>query len=304
MALAPVRGTLPLTDECHHYDDVREVPEELKKYWRQRYSIFTYYDYNIRLTDDAWFGVTPEPVAIQIAKDVRSHRRSSPPKDAIVDLFAGAGGNTIAFALSGRWDRVVAIERDAATLACAQHNAAVYGVPEGAVVWVLADCLDFLARLKRGAGVAGTGEGRVVVVDDDGDDDDDDDDDDGKNEKKQKKKKKGKTKTAAERCGLGLDPSLRLDPSRTVLFASPPWGGVSYRDHDIFDLDTMEPYNLATLHEACRPMEHALYLPRTSDLRQIAALVPDGGDAKVEVVQYCMEGASKAMVAYFPAEQS
>ena len=64
----------------------------------------------------------------------------------------------------------------------------------------------------------------------------------------------------------------------------------------------MEPYNLATLHGACRPMEHALFLPRTSDLRQIAALVPEGSDNKVEVVQYCMEGASKAMVAYMPAE--
>lgn len=100
--------------------------------------------------------------------------------------------------------------------------------------------------------------------------------------------------------GKGLDPSLQVDPSKTVLFASPPWGGVSYRDQDVFDLSTMEPYNLETLYEACRPMEHALFLPRTSDLRQIAELVPDG--EKVEVVQYCMEGASKAMVAYMPAE--
>lgn len=33
------------------------------RYWHQRYSIFNFYDYDIRLTDDAWFGVTPEPVA-------------------------------------------------------------------------------------------------------------------------------------------------------------------------------------------------------------------------------------------------
>jgi trimethylguanosine synthase len=62
----------------------------------------------------------------------------------------------------------------------------------------------------------------------------------------------------------------------------------------------MEPYNLDTLHEACRPMPHALYLPRTSDIRQLAKLVHDGSP-KMEVVQYCMYGASKAMVAYFPA---
>ncbi len=99
----------------------------------------------------------------------------------------------------------------------------------------------------------------------------------------------------------GLDPSLQVDMSKTVLFASPPWGGVSYRDQDVFDLSTMEPYNLETLHNACRPMEHVLFLPRTSDLQQIAELVPEEAE-KVEVVQYCMEGASKAMVAFMPAE--
>ncbi len=61
----------------------------------------------------------------------------------------------------------------------------------------------------------------------------------------------------------------------------------------------MEPYNLATLHEAYEAMDHALYLPRTSDLRQIAKLVPDG--VKIDIVQYCVKGASKAMVAYIPA---
>lgn len=106
-----------------------------------------------------------------------------------------------------------------------------------------------------------------------------------------------------------VDPSLQIDPATTVIFASPPWGGVSYRGHEVFDLSTMEPYNLETLHNACRPMEHVLYLPRTSDIRQIAALVPskaDGDDeegGKIEVVQYCMEGASKAMVAYMPASE-
>jgi trimethylguanosine synthase len=97
-----------------------------------------------------------------------------------------------------------------------------------------------------------------------------------------------------------LDPAIRIDdPAATTIFASPPWGGVSYRDHDVFDLSTMHPYNLDHLHRACSPMEHVLFLPRTSDIRQIAKLVPDG--TNIDVVQYCMEGASKAMVAYMPA---
>jgi trimethylguanosine synthase len=99
-----------------------------------------------------------------------------------------------------------------------------------------------------------------------------------------------------------LDESIRIDPAATTVFASPPWGGVNYKDHDVFDLSTMEPYNLEHLYEACRPMEHVLFLPRTSDVRQIAKLAPDG--AKIDVVQYCMEGASKAMVAYMLAYQN
>ncbi|KAK3906930.1 RNA cap guanine-N2 methyltransferase-domain-containing protein [Staphylotrichum tortipilum] len=264
MELRPVEGQLPLTEQCQHYDDLDDVPSHLQKYWHQRYSIFYFYDYDIRLTDDAWFGVTPEPVALQIAKDIASHTTSTPRKGTIIDLFAGAGGNTIAFALSEKWDRVIGIERDASTLACAQHNAAVYGVAD-AITWVHADSLDFLSRLKAYHHAGG----------------------------------KGKKGRGGKRLGE-LDPSLQVDPSETVLFASPPWGGVSYRDQDVFDLSTMEPYSLGALHEACRPMEHALFLPRTSDLRQIAELVPEGA-GKVEAVQYCVEGASKGLVAYMPA---
>lgn len=155
---------------------------------------------------------------------------------------------------------MIAIEKDAATLACAQHNAAVYGVLDS-IIWVHGDCLEVLARLKQ-----------------------------------------QHQHPDADLVHL----SLQIDPAETVIFASPPWGGVSYRDQDVFDLSTMQPYNLETLHAACRPMEHVLFLPRTSDLNQIAALVPgsDGEEGeKIEVVQYCMEGASKALVAYMPASE-
>lgn len=33
------------------------------RYFAQRYSIFSLYDEGVLLTEDAWFGVTPEPVA-------------------------------------------------------------------------------------------------------------------------------------------------------------------------------------------------------------------------------------------------
>lgn len=52
-----------LPDGVHHYDEAEQVPFEISKYWHQRYDIFSKYDEGIWMTDDAWFGVTPEPVA-------------------------------------------------------------------------------------------------------------------------------------------------------------------------------------------------------------------------------------------------
>lgn len=45
---------------------VRDVSCDAKlpcSYWAQRYRIFSKYDEGVWLTDDAWFGVTPESVA-------------------------------------------------------------------------------------------------------------------------------------------------------------------------------------------------------------------------------------------------
>ncbi|KAI0200140.1 RNA cap guanine-N2 methyltransferase [Astrocystis sublimbata] len=248
-----VKG-LPLTQKCHHWTHLGEVPWDLQKYWQQRYTIFPFYDHGIYMTEDAWYGVTPEPVAIHLVYDFVGFL--SPDKRTVIDTFAGVGGNVISLAMAveedqrtPRFDKVIAIEKDAATLACAQTNAAVYEVADK-ITWVLGDSFEFLQLLAKSPDQ------------------------------------------------LGED--LRVDPATTAIFGSPPWGGPGYRTDEIFDLSTMEPYNLAALHEAYKVMDHALYLPRTSDLRQIAKLVPD--DVKIDVVQYCVEGASKALVAYIPAD--
>lgn len=199
------------------------------------------------MTDSAWYGVTPEPVATQIAYDLPG--TVSDDKTTIIDLFGGVGCNAIAFALSERWEKVIACEKDPATLACAQHHAQLCGVADY-ITWINGDSFEYLKLLNSSPAI------------------------------------------------LGDD--IRVDVDKTVLFGSPPWGGPGYVTDEIFDLSTMEPYNLVTMHEAYRNMDHALFLPRTSDLRQIARLVPH--DTKVEVVQYCVNGASKALVAYMPAQ--
>jgi len=192
------------------------------------------------MTDDAWFGVTPEPIATKVADDLARSTASS--KSIVIDIFAGAGGNAIAFALSGRWSNILAIERDPSALACAQHNAAIYGVADR-IIWINGDSFSYL-----------------------------------------------KSKASS------------IDASKTVIFASPPWGGPGYKSDTVFDLSSMKPYSLKCLHDAYKQMDCALYLPRTSDLRQIAKLVPQG--KRIQAVQYCMEGASKALVAYLPATAS
>jgi trimethylguanosine synthase len=79
----------------------------------------------------------------QIAEEVATAPKE---KSIIIDCFAGAGGNAIAFALSGRWNQIFAVEKDEKTLACAKHNAEVYGVAKK-IFWIHADIFDAL-RVK------------------------------------------------------------------------------------------------------------------------------------------------------------
>lgn len=66
-------------------------------------------------------------------------------KAILIDCFAGVGGNVIAFALSGRWKRVYAIERDPKILECAIHNAEIYGV-HNQISWYQGDCFEVLMK--------------------------------------------------------------------------------------------------------------------------------------------------------------
>ena len=61
----------------------------------------------------------------------------------------------------------------------------------------------------------------------------------------------------------------------------------------------MEPYNLDALLGPLQQLtkDIVLFLPRTSDLRQLSKW-REGKD-KIKVMHYCMEGASKALCAYF-----
>lgn len=61
----------------------------------------------------------------------------------------------------------------------------------------------------------------------------------------------------------------------------------------------MEPYSFPTLYGEFSAFTELMvfYLPRTSNLNQLAEVVKD--ERKKVVMHYCMEGASKALCIYF-----
>jgi trimethylguanosine synthase len=80
--------------------------------------------------------------------------------------------------------------------------------------------------------------------------------------------------------------------------------GTEYGAEDVFDLSKMEPYNLDKLYTSFTKIskEVVLYLPRTSDLNQIARYGHDG--KKLEVAHYTMMGASKVCYAQMLCSRS
>ena len=67
----------------------------------------------------------------------------------------------------------------------------------------------------------------------------------------------------------------------------------------MFNLHTMEPYSLERLYKEYSTFtKHiALYLPRTSDVKQLVEYVPEG--QRATLIHYCIEGASKALCIFY-----
>ncbi|RUS34083.1 hypothetical protein BC938DRAFT_482436, partial [Jimgerdemannia flammicorona] len=210
-----VQGKTATKDEVVEVDGVvikytqNNIPEDLYKYWGQRYRYFSLFDYGVYLDREGWYSITPEKIAAHIAKRCRC--------GVIIDAFTGCGGNAIQFAFT--CERVIAIDIDPIKLHCARHNARIYGV-EDRIEFILGDY-------------------------------------------------------------MALAPKLKAD----VVFLSPPWGGPSYQDAEIFDLKTMIPmdgihlYNLTRMHIT---PDIAYYVPRNTDPRQLASLAGSGGICEVE----------------------
>lgn len=91
----------------------------------------------VQLDEEGRYSLTPEVLALNLGKQAEGR--------SVVDLGAGAGGNSIGFARAG--SRVVAVEQEAGRLAMARHNARRYGV-EAQIRFVHGDGLSLLPSLK------------------------------------------------------------------------------------------------------------------------------------------------------------
>ncbi|KAI8330805.1 RNA cap guanine-N2 methyltransferase-domain-containing protein, partial [Choanephora cucurbitarum] len=113
------------------------IPEDMQKYYHQRYSYFSLFDQGILMDKEGWFSVTPEKIAQHIARRCQS--------DVIIDAFCGCGGNAIQFAFT--CERVIAIDLDPVKLHCAKRNAEIYGVADR-IEFILGNFFDLAPTLK------------------------------------------------------------------------------------------------------------------------------------------------------------
>lgn len=91
--------------------------------------------------------------------------------------------------------------------------------------------------------------------------------------------------------------------SDIVIFLSPPWGGPKYKSYSKFRLDLGGPNSIFSIIKHARTLGTSicLFLPRNSDLEQIASLAQD--DEKILVDFMCLHGRCKGICVYLGASQ-
>ncbi|CAK7347535.1 unnamed protein product [Dovyalis caffra] len=123
--------------ECQSEQMFEEFSSNIGKYWCQRYTLFSRFDDGIRMDEEGWFSVTPEPIA--------KHHALRCVGDTVIDGFTGVGGNAIQFAQ--RYKHVIAIDIDPTKIDYAFHNASIYGVNDQ-IDFIEGDFFALASKLK------------------------------------------------------------------------------------------------------------------------------------------------------------
>ncbi|CAD6211454.1 unnamed protein product [Miscanthus lutarioriparius] len=118
-------------------DMAGNISNDIIKYWTQRYSLFSLFDSGIKMDEEGWFSVTPEPIA--------KHHASRVGAGVMIDCFTGVGGNAIQFATKCK--HVIAVDIDPQKIDCAHHNASIYGVNDR-IDFIVGDFIHIAPHLK------------------------------------------------------------------------------------------------------------------------------------------------------------
>ena len=244
------------------YNHAAQFQGVMRKYWSQRYNLFSRYDDGVVLTKELWFSVTPENVSKYIARFIqRKLRERYPDVDqfTILDTFCGGGGNVAQFLVEGM--QVFAVDINRTHLMCTENNATVYVGAEA--------CKEQLHTMAIDWSVLREKEKQEEKQDDGAVDDDN---------------FASSTESIANIASLQ---STHID----AVFGSPPWGGPQYLSASVYDLESgLAPLSLTEqLLEMQRRFGRGvglcLFLPRNSDMDQLRAATAAAGYDAVHVVR-------------------
>lgn len=265
------------------------------KFWSQRKRFFAKFDEGIQLDKESWYSVTPEVIANYTSRRMTMNLSSPSSGFTVVDAFGGAGGNTIAFCLNDRVNRVVHVDTDLSKIRMAANNCRVYGIPPHKVLFLHANACHVLMSYKDGRRIQCDGDERT---------------DSEANEAPAKDCESPDTVH-----GYTVGSSLELLPSEIhAVFLSPPWGGP-----DVVDVVGRNGYGLESISveadgetfdgEAILGMAHdavpssskrvAFYLPRSANGKKFAmSAVEVGFRGSVEFEENILNCKLKTITAY------
>eukprot|EP01083_Nonionella_stella_P026620 73321_1 len=179
-----------------------EVPN---KYWAQRRRLFSKFDEGVQMDKESWYSVTPEAIALHLAKrvidmcDYSKNDGKEQRKGVILDCFSGCGGNGIAFANESFKDSIgltICVDVDRKKLTMAAKNASIYGIDPSRIVFIEGNAVEVLGRYQKGGLSKSNCDASVVST-----------------EKYE---------------GYSIGGYELLPPTIDVVFLSPPWGGMDY----------------------------------------------------------------------------
>lgn len=220
-----------------------------RKYWYQRYSLFSKWDDGIELDEEGWYSVTPESIARHIAAKCRKallpaassgKRPTGKVPGTVVDGMCGPGGNSIQFA--PRFSVTFAVDIDPNKIRLAKHNATIYGVQDD-IEFIIGDCTSIYTVARSVLNFSGL---------------------------------------AALSSGTRVSRRMRTD----AVFLSPPWGGPDYIQQDKFDIHSMTPDGFELFALSSSVSKNIAYLlPRNTDPMQMLHLA--GACEPCEIEQNC-----------------